>query len=117
MLKPRMLLHVEGAAVLFAAVVAYHELHGSWLWFALLLLVPDVSMLGYAFNLSLGAKIYNLVHSYIAPVVLLAVAWLAGYHTYLWLLMIWLAHIGLDRMLGYGLKYETAFKDTHLQKV
>lgn len=117
MLKPRLLLHIEGAAVLLTACVGYHQLHGSWLWFALLILTPDLFMLGYIVNKAVGAAIYNLAHTYTAPLLLFTIFWLAGQESYSWLVLIWLAHIGLDRMLGYGLKYETAFKDTHLQRV
>jgi hypothetical protein len=117
MLKPKLLLHAEGAAVLFTACICYHQLHGSWLWFALLILTPDLFALGYLVNKTVGAMMYNLVHTYTAPLLLLLGLWLAGQSSYLWLVLIWLAHIGMDRMVGYGLKYETAFKDSHLQRV
>ena len=117
MFKPRLLLHIEGAAVLLAACVCYHQARGSWLWFALLFLAPDIFMFGYLANKKVGATIYNLVHVYTAPLLLFLVFWLARHSSYSWLVLIWLAHIGMDRMLGAGLKYETAFKDTHLQRV
>jgi hypothetical protein len=74
-------------------------------------------MLGYLVSEPTGAAIYNLVHTYTLPLLLLSGLWLAGESTYLWLDVIWLAHIGMDRMFGYGLKYATAFKDTHLNRV
>jgi hypothetical protein len=117
MLKPKLLLQFEGAAVLLAACIFYQQSHGSWLWFGLLLLTPDFSMLGYLANKKLGAAFYNLIHTYTCPLVLLSILWLAGQSSFAWLGLIWLAHIGMDRMMGYGLKYETAFKDTHLQRV
>ena len=117
MMKPRLLLHIEGAAVLFTACIFFHQVHGRWLWFALLLLTPDIFMLGYLISPKVGAAAYNLGHTYTAPLLLLAGLWLAGQGAYVWLVLIWLAHIGMDRMLGYGLKYETAFKDSHLQRV
>ena len=117
MLKPKPLLHIEGAAVLFGACIFYHQLHGAWLWFALLFLVPDLSMLGYLANKMMGAVLYNLTHTYTAPLLAFSALWFSGQVSYLWLFLIWLAHIGFDRMVGYGLKYETAFKDTHLQRV
>jgi hypothetical protein len=117
MSNPRLLLHVEGAAVLFATCVFYHQSNGNWLWFGLLFLAPDVSMLGYLAGKKLGATAYNLVHTYTAPILLLGILWLAGHGAYAWLALIWLAHIGFDRLLGYGLKYETAFKDTHFQRL
>lgn len=117
MTKPKLLLHLEGAAVLIASIIVYQQWHASWLWFGLLFLVPDFSMLGYIANQKLGAAGYNLVHTYTAPLLICLILWLSGQNMWLWLIPIWFAHIGLDRLLGYGLKYETAFKDTHLQKV
>jgi hypothetical protein len=112
MLKPRLLLQLEGMLVLLTAVIAYQQVHGRWLWFALLLLTPDLFMLGYLINLRLGAALYNLVHSYTLPLLALSALMLTGQSAH-----VWLAHIGMDRLLGFGLKYDTAFKDTHLQKV
>jgi len=117
MTKPKLLLQIEGGAVLLAAGILYHQSHGSWLWFALLFLVPDFSMLGYLANKKLGALFYNLAHTYTAPFLALSALWFSGQTSYSWLILIWFAHIGMDRLLGYGLKYETAFKDTHLQRV
>ena len=117
MLKPKILLQIEGVAILTTAIIFYHHLHGSWLWFALLLLTPDLFMLGYLGGKKTGAAAYNFAHTYTAPLAVLSVLCLAGQNSWLWVVLIWLAHIGMDRMLGYGVKYETAFKDTHLQCV
>ena len=117
MTKPKLLLQIEGGTVLLAAGIFYHQSHASWLWFGLLLLVPDFSMLGYLANKKVGALCYNLGHTYTVPFLALSVLWISGQTAYSWLTLIWFAHIGLDRLLGYGLKYETAFKDTHLQRV
>jgi hypothetical protein len=114
LMTPRPLLHLEGAAVLLASLFAYHSNHGSWLTFALLFLVPDVSMLGYAVNTRVGAIAYNAVHSYVAPLILAVSAFGTNHAELVSLSLIWIAHIGFDRMLGYGLKYPTRFKDTHL---
>lgn len=112
--EPLILLRIEGAVALAAATWAYHQLGGPWLWLAVLLLTPDFSMLGYLAGPKIGATCYNAVHSYVAPA-LLALAGLAfGEHLLLLGALIWAAHIGMDRMLGYGLKYATAFGDTHL---
>ena len=116
-MKPRLLLHLEGAAVLLAACLLYNQMHGSWLWFAVLFLTPDLLMLGYLADKKVGALSYNLVHTYSVPVLVLPALWLSGQTSCYWLLLIWFAHIGFDRLVGYGLKYETAFKDTHLQRV
>ena len=114
---PSALLRLEGAAVFFGMIAVYIHQGASGLLFMLLLFAPDVSMIGYRFNPRTGSTLYNVFHTYALPAVLLALAfafqWTTGVHVGL----IWLAHIGMDRMLGYGLKYPTAFKDTHLQQV
>lgn len=117
MLKPKWLLHVEGGAVLLLAGILYHQSQGGWLLFALLFLVPDLFMIGYLFSKRAGAILYNLAHTYTVPLLWLVVVWANGPIWYRWLGLIWMAHIGWDRLIGYGLKYETDFKDTHLQRV
>jgi hypothetical protein len=116
-MTPRLLLHIEGAAVLLAACVYYHQLHARWLWFALLFLTPDLFMPGYLAGKKAGAFFYNLAHTYSVPLLVLSALFVSGQSSGGWLVLIWFAHIGCDRLLGYGLKYETAFKDTHLQRV
>lgn len=115
--KPGILLHAEGFVVLTASFAAYHELSGSWLLFFLLFFWPDLFMLGYLANVRLGASLYNLVHTYVGPLLLGSAAVFEQGHKALLFALIWAAHIGFDRMLGYGLKYPTFFKDTHLQRV
>src|ERR1700676_2844769 len=115
--KPRFLLHAEGFAVVTVSFAAYHQLNGSWLLFFLFFLWAGLLMVGYLANVRLGAALYNLVHTEVWPLLLGAVAVFEGWHNTLLFAIIWMAHIGLDRMLGYGLKYPTFFKDTHLQRV
>lgn len=114
---PRILLHLEGLAVFIAVVAAYIHLHGSGWTFALLLLTPDLSMLGYLKDLRTGAISYNIAHFYGLPLALLTASYLGDWETGVLLALIWLAHIGMDRALGYGLKYDTEFKDTHIGRV
>ena len=113
-MSPRPLLHLEGAAVFIASLFAYQSNHFSWLLFAVLFLVPDASLIGYVFNPRLGAMAYNAIHTYVGPLVLGGYALFAGRHLPLLLALIWIGHIGFDRMLGFGLKYPSRFKDTHL---
>ncbi|HEV8042303.1 MAG TPA: DUF4260 domain-containing protein [Bryobacteraceae bacterium] len=113
-MNPKQLLHLEGTVILVASLYAYQWNHGSWLLFALLFLVPDLSMIGYAINARVGAITYNAIHTYVGPLVLGAYALFTGKHLLLLLALIWIAHIAFDRMLGFGLKYTTRFKDTHL---
>jgi hypothetical protein len=112
----RTALHLEGLVAFVCAVFGYHLLGGSWLWFAVLFLVPDLSMLGYVVGSRMGRLSYNLVHTYVGPLGLGLIATMTGnYDWYPWLL-IWLAHIGVDRALGFGLKVSDEFKETHLQR-
>jgi hypothetical protein len=113
----KILLHLEGAAALVASVVAYGELGDSWGKFFLLFLTPDLAMLGYLASTAVGAKVYNVFHTYFGPFLL----WLFV-HFFHWpslssICLIWVGHIGFDRLLGYGLKYPTEFKDTHINRV
>ena len=108
------LLRLEGLALLIAAVSAYAWLGGSWPLFALLLLAPDLAMLAYRFGPAIGSAAYNSVHSTLAPAMLGAVGLMLGAPTLQAIALIGFAHIGLDRALGYGLKYASGFGDTHL---
>ncbi len=113
--SPSRLLRVEGVIVFIIALVLYSRLESSWLLFVPLFFAPDVSMAGYAINTRLGATIYNLVHAYALPAVLGLVGLFMANNLLASLSLIWFAHIGIDRLLGFGLKYPTEFKDTHLQ--
>jgi hypothetical protein len=111
---PRVLLRFEGA-VLFAASIAVFALQGqAWWLYPALLLVPDVFMLGYLRTTKLGAITYNLGHSYPAAAVLGLVGFVFSSPLTIAIAAIWFGHIGWDRMFGYGLKYATSFKHTHL---
>jgi hypothetical protein len=116
-MSPRILLHLEGATVLLLSVLFYFQQGGHWLLFILLLLTPDFSMVGYLAGPRIGSISYNIAHIYLWPLTLIAIASSTHSALMLQLALIWSAHIGMDRMLGYGLKYPTAFKDTHLQRL
>ena len=115
--KPRWLLRLEGACIFALTLVLYGAGHFHWWLFALLLLTPDLFMLGYAANPKIGSAAYNLVHTSAVPILLLGVAIVASLPVLEPYGLIWLAHVGMDRMLGFGLKYPTRFQDTHLQHV
>ncbi len=114
---PGVLLRLEGTAVLVMAVWAYSQLGFSWLAFVLLLLWPDIAFVVYAVSPRWGSIVYNFLHSYPLPLALTAVAFTLSWSTGLQIAIIWLAHIGLDRTVGYGLKYMGQFKETHLNRV
>ena len=111
---PRLVLRLEGAAALAGASLAYSALGGRWGVFALLFLIPDLSMLGYLAGRRVGAACYNAAHSYLGPALLASLGVSSGAHGLLCVAFIWAAHVGFDRLLGYGLKYGTSFGDTHL---
>ena len=110
-------LRLEAALVVVGAVLAYHSLGAGWLLFAVLFLAPDISMAAYAFGPRAGAVGYNLVHTYLAPAFLALIGAAAGLPVLYGPALIWTAHIGFDRLLGYGLKYPSAFADTHLGRI
>jgi hypothetical protein len=115
--RPAWLLRVEEACLLAAAVWLYAHLHFSWLLFVVLFLTPDLFMLGYLANVRLGAAMYNLGHWLLLPLGLLAFGYLTARPIATEVAIIWFSHIVFDRMMGYGLKYPTFFKDTHLQHI
>jgi hypothetical protein len=115
--SPAILLHLEGAAVLAVTLLFYRELGQSWWVFVLLFLVPDLSLLGYLVGKPVGAVVYNVVHTYVLPAGLFGLGFVAERGFVMALALIWAAHIGFDRLVGFGLKYPLVFKPTHLQQV
>src|SRR5699024_10309690 len=104
----RLILHGEGLIVLLMSLYLYWYFDFSWLIFIILLFLPDLSMIAYVKNDQIGAIIYNLFHTYILPVLLFIFSHYTNMHTWMMISIIWLAHIGMDRMIGYGLKYPSA---------
>ena len=115
--RPAALLRAEGAVMLALSVMLYPLGETSWTLFLLLVLAPDLSMLGYLKDSRVGALTYNLGHAYPLPAILIAFGVLAGRPLYVSLGLIWFAHIGFDRMMGFGLKYPTGFEETHLGRI
>jgi hypothetical protein len=113
----RDLLRWEGVILLIGMTLFYWISGASWLIFALLFFLPDVSMLAYLAGPRIGAGVYNAVHSTIAPMLLVLFGLVTAEPLPGSLAIIWLAHIGFDRMLGYGLKYEAGFRFTHLGRI
>jgi Domain of unknown function (DUF4260) len=115
------LLQAEGLALLLGAIAAYQWLGSSWVMFAVLFLAPDLSFAGYLLGPRYGSIVYNIMHSTIGPLVLGGFSWWFGPDILTSITAsvaaIWLAHIGLDRAIGYGLKYASGFKDTHLGRL
>jgi len=111
------LVRLENAAIAFVALAAYWHLDAGWWLFLLLVLVPDLAMLGYLFGSRSGAICYNALHSFIGVGLLLISGYLLGWDPAAPLALIWIFHIGFDRALGYGLKHRSGFKDTHLGRI
>ncbi len=113
----RAVLRLEGAAAFAAAVALYGYAGFSWPLFALLFLAPDLAMLAYLIGPRAGAFVYNLAHTYALALPLALAGFYLGSAVAAALGLIWIAHIGFDRMLGYGLKYASGFGDTHLGRI
>ena len=113
----RTLLRLEGLALFAGMTLLYAVWEGSWWVYAILFLAPDLSFAGYVAGPRIGAAVYNAAHSYLAPMVLMTTGFATSSPLVLSIAMIWLAHIGIDRALGYGLKYSAGFGFTHLGRI
>ena len=109
-----MLLRLEGLAAAALSAAFYAHTGASWWLFAAIWLAPDLSILGYLAGPKWGARIYNAIHTYVTPATLAVSAMLLRSPSLVPIALIWINHIGVDRMLGYGLKYPAGFGWTHL---
>jgi hypothetical protein len=113
----RTLLRLEGLTLFIGMTSLYAVWDGSWWIYAILFFVPDLSFAACLAGPRIGAIVYNAAHSYMAPMTLNIVGFALGSPLVLSIAMIWLAHIGFDRALGYGLKYSLGFGFTHLGRI
>src|SRR5713226_6564494 len=113
----RTLLRLEGLTLFAGMTLLYAVWDGSWLVYAILFLAPDLSFAAYLAGPKPGAIVYNAAHSYMAPVSLMVAGFALSSPLTLSIAMIWMAHIGIDRALGYGLKYSAGFGFTHLGRI
>jgi hypothetical protein len=111
---PRRWLRVEGATLLVGSLVAYSATHQTWWLVPITLLVPDLLMVGYLGGTKLGARLYNVAHAAPLPAIVVGLGWWQAKPLVLALGLVWIAHIGMDGVLGYGLKYNDSFQHTHL---
>jgi Domain of unknown function (DUF4260) len=114
---PRLLLRLEGAALFALALFLYPKVDDSWIMFLGLVLAPDLSMAAYLAGPRVGALVYDAAHVTLGPVALAIAGFLYPAVLLIALALIWLAHIGIDRALGYGLKYDSGFRFTHLGRI
>lgn len=108
---------MESLSLALLALGAYWVNGASWWLFAILILAPDLSFLGYLKGPRFGAYLYNALHSWIGVVLLATISWGLGWSLGFSIALIWAVHIGVDRALGFGLKYSSGFKDTHLGRI
>ncbi|MEO7361319.1 MAG: DUF4260 domain-containing protein [Gemmatimonadaceae bacterium] len=113
----RSLLRLEASAVSLAGLLVWVGMDGSWGWFALLILAPDVSLVGYLWGNRAGAAFYNIAHTYAVPLLLAVAGVVFDQRAMVLTGTLWLTHIGIDRALGFGLKYASSFQHTHLGNV
>ena len=115
--QPTIFQRLEGVFLFFVAILFYFMFqNNAWLYFGLLF-VPDISALGYLAGNKIGSHTYNIGHSLIAPLVLLGIGVAGERPLVTAVALIWVAHIGLDRALGFGLKFSDSFSHTHLGRI
>jgi hypothetical protein len=115
-MEPTHYLRVEGLAALVGALAVYWSL-GEPLWLlAVLALAPDLSMLGYLAGPRVGSYVYNVVHTYTVPLAVAGAGYWVGADLSVAVAAVWVGHIGADRFFGFGLKFESGFRDTHLTR-
>lgn len=108
-----LLLRLENLVFFVASIFVYYFYGYSWSLFAIFFLLPDITLLGYLFSAKIGAILYNITHSYVGAV-MFAMFTVFFAPSLMPFVLIWLAHISFDRVLGFGLKYSDNFKKTHL---
>jgi hypothetical protein len=111
------ILRAEYIAIFLTGLVVFLANGGPWWIFPFVLLVPDVSAIGYLAGPRLGAIGYNIGHNLVLALAVLGLGWWIGT---MWIVLagaVLLAHVGMDRSLGYGLKLPTDFRDTHLGRI
>jgi len=112
--EPVILQRIESAGIAVFSLYLYQYFDANWGLFLLLILLPDLSILGYVYSKQLGAALYNVFHTYAAPLLVGGVMISLSLPFTLEIFLIWTAHIAIDRCMGYGLKFPTHFKHTHL---
>jgi hypothetical protein len=114
---PQLLPRLEAMALFTLVTAVFASMDLSWWLYAALFFAPDMSFAAYGAGPKLGAMVYNALHSTVGPVLMVGIGFLVDSPVLLGVAAIWAAHIGFDRMLGYGLKYGTDFSDTHLGRI
>src|ERR1700730_18411826 len=113
----KILLRLEGLTLFAGMTLLYAVWGGYWWVYGVVCLVPDLSFAAYLAGPRVGAIVYNAAHTYMAPMSLMTAGFALASPLTLSIAMVWLAHIGIDRALGYGLKYSAGFTFTHLGRI
>lgn len=115
--RPTVILRLDGLAVALVAILLYRELGVAWWIFAAGFLAPDLAFAAYLAGPRIGAAAYNVVHTYLWGVALFGVGLFGAHASLMAAGLIWIAHVAIDRLVGFGLKYPDGFRRTHLQRV
>ena len=116
-MKMNTLLKLEEAAIFLFCIFLFTQLNFAWWWFPVLLLLPDIGMIGYLISPKIGAITYNFMHHRLIASLVAGYALTYGNEYCKLAAIIIFAHISFDRALGYGLKYNDSFSNTHLGKI
>lgn len=111
------IIKAEELAMFVLGIYLFSTLGLEWWWFLVLILLPDISMIGYAFGNKIGAYSYNFFHHKAIAIVVYLIGIYVNNTTIQLIGIILFSHSAMDRMFGYGLKYNTSFHDTHLGKI
>jgi hypothetical protein len=111
------LLKLEETAEWAFSIFLFSTLEFAWWWYPVLILLPDLSMIGYAVSAKAGAVSYNMIHHKGLGIVVGLVGFLLSNQPLMLAGVILFSHSSMDRMFGYGLKYSDDFKHTHLGKI
>ena len=112
-----MFLILESIVIFIGALLIYLFLNDNWIIFLVLLLGPDLFMVGYLKNSRIGNIIYNIGDLFAWSIILIVIALFIDLNLLILFDLIWIAHISMDRAMEYGLKYPSDFNDTHMQKI
>lgn len=110
----KIILKLENIALFILSIVIFSSTSVAWWWFLVLLFTPDIGMFGYAINSRIGAYVYNFFHHKGIAVLFILLGWFYNKDIYFVIGSVLLAHSSLDRVFGYGLKFISGFKHTHL---
>lgn len=116
MLQTTLWQRLEGLGMVGGSLLLYTATAADW-WLFALILAPDLAIAGYLLGKQKGQLFYNVAHTYAVPLLLAGVGYGVGNDLLLALSLIWVAHIGFDRALGYGLKEPAGFTYTHLGRI